>query len=67
MRTSRRLGVAFAGVLLLLFAGLGSATARSTGMSGLLSGLSGKLRAVFALPGRGAGGRARAGPASTAS
>jgi uncharacterized protein YcbK (DUF882 family) len=36
---------------ILLFAGLGSASARSSGVRGLLSGLSGKLRAVFALPG----------------
>jgi uncharacterized protein YcbK (DUF882 family) len=36
---------------ILLFAGFGSASARSAGVRGLLSGLSGKLRAVFALPG----------------
>jgi uncharacterized protein YcbK (DUF882 family) len=38
-----------AGILML--AGFGSASARSAGVRGLLSGLSGKLRAVFALPG----------------
>jgi uncharacterized protein YcbK (DUF882 family) len=36
---------------ILLFAGFGSASARSSGVHELLSGLSGKLRAVFALPG----------------
>ena len=45
----RRL-TAFTGVFLL--AGLGTAGARSTGVNALLSGLSGKLRAVFALPGQ---------------
>ena len=35
----------------LLLSGLGSAFGRSTGMPALLSGISGKLRAVFALPG----------------
>jgi uncharacterized protein YcbK (DUF882 family) len=45
----RRL-TALSGVLLL--AGLGTAGARSTGVNALLSGLSGKLRAVFALPGQ---------------
>jgi uncharacterized protein YcbK (DUF882 family) len=48
MRRSRRIAVV-CGVLLLV--GFGSASARSTGFSGLFSGLSGKLRAVFALPG----------------
>jgi len=37
---------------ILLLAGLGTAPARSTGGHGLLSGLSGRLRAVFALPGQ---------------
>lgn len=36
---------------ILLFTGFGSASARSSGVHELLSGLSGKLRAVFALPG----------------
>ena len=36
---------------ILLLAGLGTASARSAGVRGLLSGLSGKLRAVLALPG----------------
>jgi hypothetical protein len=41
---------------LLLLAGLPTAGARSTGVNALLSGLSGKLRAVFALPGQGPAG-----------
>src|SRR5262249_10687098 len=50
MRTSRRIAVVSA---LFVLASLGSASARSGGLSslGLLSGLSGKLRAAFALPG----------------
>ena len=45
-----RRAAAFFAVLLL--SGLGSAFGRSAGMPALLSGLSGKLRAVFALPGQ---------------
>ena len=37
---------------ILLLVGFGSAAARSSGAHALLSGLSGKLRAVFALPGQ---------------
>jgi hypothetical protein len=48
MRVPGRLTVV-SGVLLLV--GLGSASARSAGVSGIFAGLSGKLRAVFALPG----------------
>lgn len=48
MKPIRRLSIL---VGILLFAGFGSASARSAGVRGLLSGLSGKLRAVFALPG----------------
>jgi uncharacterized protein YcbK (DUF882 family) len=48
MRPCRRVAVV-CGVFLL--AAFGSASARSTGLSGIFSGLSGKLRAVFALPG----------------
>lgn len=48
MKRHRRLALV-SGILLL--AGFGSASARSTGVGGILSGLSGKLRAVFALPG----------------
>ena len=44
---SRRLAALCA---LLLLPGLGSAFARSTGIPALLSGISGKLRVVFALP-----------------
>ncbi len=44
---SRRLAALCA---LLLLSGLGSAFARSTGTPALLSGISGKLRVVFALP-----------------
>jgi hypothetical protein len=39
-------------VLILLLSGLGNALGRSTGVPALLSGISGKLRAVFALPGQ---------------
>jgi len=49
MRVCRRIA-AVGGVLLL--AGFGSASARSAGFSGIVAGLSGKLRAVFALPGQ---------------
>jgi len=42
-------------VALLLLSGLGSAFGRSAGMPALLSGISGKLRAVFAMPGQQAG------------
>jgi hypothetical protein len=48
MTQFRRLAV-LSGIFLLL--GFGSASARSRGVAGLLSGLSGKLRAVFTLPG----------------
>jgi len=36
----------------LLFAGLGTAGGRATGVNAMLAGFSGKLRAVFALPGQ---------------
>jgi hypothetical protein len=49
MRSWRRLAV-LVGVLLL--AGFGTAGGRSTDFNALLAGLSGKLRAVFALPGQ---------------
>lgn len=42
--------IALSGAFLL--AGLGTAAGRSTGLDALLSGVSGKLRAVFALPGQ---------------
>lgn len=48
MRQFRRLAVVS---VILLLAGFGSASAGSAGVRQLLSGLSGKLRAVFALPG----------------
>lgn len=48
MKRSRLIGLS--GVFLV--AGIGTAAGRSTGLDALLSGFSGKLRAVFALPGQ---------------
>jgi hypothetical protein len=48
MKRSRLVALSMA----LLLAGLSSAGGRSTGVNAMLAGLSGKLRAVFALPGQ---------------
>jgi hypothetical protein len=49
MESRRRVAL---GAVILLLAGLGTAGGRSTGVNALFSGLSGKLCAVFALPGQ---------------
>ena len=49
MQSRRRVGLA---AVILVLAGLGTAGGHSTGVNALISGLSGKLCAVFALPGQ---------------